>query len=60
MNLGLGLTQVKETNVTKLGVGSQIMTVNDQLPGPEIRVRKGDTVYVNTYNQGLYGVTLHW
>lgn len=52
--------QLKETNVTKLCVTREILTVNGQYPGPEIRVRKGDTVFVNTYNQGFYGVTLHW
>ena len=25
-----------------------------------IRAHKGDTVYVNVYNQGRYGVTIHW
>lgn len=54
------LLQLKETNVTKLCVSKSILTVNDSFPGPEIRVRKGDTVYVNAYNQGPYGITLHW
>ncbi|KAK4773476.1 hypothetical protein SAY87_028495 [Trapa incisa] len=51
---------VKETNVTKLCVEKSILTVNDSFPGPEIRVRKGDTAYVNVHNQGHYGITLHW
>ncbi|PKI59916.1 hypothetical protein CRG98_019689 [Punica granatum] len=51
---------LKETNVTKLCVSKRILTVNDSFPGPEIHVHKGDTVYVNVYNYGPYGVTLHW
>lgn len=52
--------QLRESNFTKLCETTTILTVNDSLPGPEIRVRKGDTVYVNVHNQGDYGVTLHW
>ncbi|OWM81965.1 putative laccase-9 [Punica granatum] len=51
---------LKETNVTKSCLTKSILTVNDRLPGPVIRIRKGDTVYVTVYNQGDYGITLHW
>lgn len=51
---------LRERNFTKLCETTTVLTVNDSLPGPEIRVRKGDTVYVNVHNQGDYGVTLHW
>ncbi|OWM90114.1 putative laccase-9 [Punica granatum] len=51
---------LKEINVTKLCVTETILTVNGLFPGPVIRVHKGDTVYVNVTNQGIYGVTLHW
>lgn len=54
------LLQLKETNVTRLCVSKSILTVNGRFPGPEMRVHKGDTAYVNVYNQGPYGVTLHW
>ncbi|OWM65763.1 hypothetical protein CDL15_Pgr015187 [Punica granatum] len=51
---------LKEINVSKLCLNDTILTVNGFFPGPVIRVRKGDTVYVNVTNQGHYGVTLHW
>ncbi|KAI4389108.1 hypothetical protein MLD38_001370 [Melastoma candidum] len=51
---------VKETNVTRLCMTKSVLTVNDSFPGPAIRVRRGDTVYVNLHNQGDYGLTLHW
>ncbi|KAI4389106.1 hypothetical protein MLD38_001368 [Melastoma candidum] len=51
---------VKETEVTRLCETKPIMTVNDSFPGPVIRARRGDTVYVNMHNQGDYGLTLHW
>ncbi|KAJ9167107.1 hypothetical protein P3X46_021782 [Hevea brasiliensis] len=51
---------LKETNFTKLCSTKSILTVNDSFPGPEIRVHKGDTVFVNVHNQGNYGVTIHW
>ncbi|OMO58633.1 Multicopper oxidase, type 1 [Corchorus capsularis] len=37
-----------------------MLVVNDSYPGPEIRVHRGDTVYVNVHNQGNYGFTIHW
>ena len=37
-----------------------MLVVNEQFPGPVIRVTKGDIVYVNVHNQGDYGVTIHW
>ncbi|KAL9257974.1 putative laccase-9 [Drosera capensis] len=49
-----------ESNFTRLCNTTSILTVNESLPGPVIRINKGDTVYVNAYNQGSYGVTLHW
>ncbi|KAB1220756.1 putative laccase-9 [Morella rubra] len=51
---------VKESNFTKLCNTKSMLTVNESFPGPVIRARKGDTLYVNVYNQGTYGVTIHW
>ncbi|KAK7844864.1 laccase-14 [Quercus suber] len=65
----LGLAQAKvhyhdfiltETNFTRLCSSNSMLVVNESLPGPVIRVTKGDTVYVNVHNQGYYGVTIHW
>lgn len=65
----LGLAQAKvhyhdfiltETNFTRLCSSKSLLVVNESLPGPVIRVTKGDTVYVNVHNQGDYGVTIHW
>ena len=33
--------------------------VNGSFPGLMIHAHKEDTVYVNVYNQGQYGVTIH-
>ncbi|KAM1242493.1 hypothetical protein ACFX2G_034840 [Malus domestica] len=51
---------LKDTNFTKLCSTKSAFTVNDSFPGPVIQAQKGDTVYVNVYNQGRYGVTMHW
>ncbi|KAE8682309.1 Secretory laccase, putative isoform 1 [Hibiscus syriacus] len=51
---------VRETNFTKLCNTTTFLVVNDSYPGPEIRVSRGDTVFVNVHNQGSYGFTIHW
>ncbi|XP_050366596.1 laccase-15-like [Argentina anserina] len=51
---------LKETNFTRLCSTKSILTVNGSFPGPTIHVHKGETIYVNVHNQGLYGVTIHW
>ncbi|XP_059453486.1 laccase-14-like [Corylus avellana] len=51
---------VKESNFTKLCDTKSTLTVNASFPGPAIRAHKGDTLYVNVFNQGTYGVTIHW
>ncbi|XVF63221.1 hypothetical protein PTKIN_Ptkin09bG0070400 [Pterospermum kingtungense] len=51
---------VREVNFTKLCNTTTLLVVNDSYPGPEIRVHRGDTVYVNVHNQGNYGFTIHW
>ncbi|XVF05548.1 hypothetical protein REPUB_Repub05bG0181400 [Reevesia pubescens] len=51
---------VKESNFTKLCNTKSMLVVNESYPGSEIRVHRGDTVYVNVHNQGNYGFTIHW
>ncbi|KAM5562133.1 hypothetical protein ABKV19_017381 [Rosa sericea] len=51
---------VREKNYTRLCETKSILVVNDSFPGPEIRVHKGDTVYVNVHNQGDYAFSIHW
>ncbi|GLT64095.1 hypothetical protein SLA2020_366080 [Shorea laevis] len=46
---------LKEAKFTKLCSTKSILTVNGTFPGPTIRVNKGDTAFVNVYNQGKYG-----
>ncbi|XP_059453482.1 laccase-14-like [Corylus avellana] len=51
---------LSEKNFTRLCTTKSMLVVNGSFPGPVIRVNKGDTLYVNVYNQGSYGVTIHW
>ncbi|XP_030511780.1 putative laccase-9 [Rhodamnia argentea] len=51
---------LRETNITRNCTTMSLLTVNGSFPGPVIRVRKGDLVFVHVHNQGDYGVTLHW
>lgn len=37
-----------------------MLVVNGEFPGPTIYVEKGDTLFVNVFNDGTYGVTIHW
>ncbi|MBA0775603.1 hypothetical protein Gotri_010728 [Gossypium trilobum] len=51
---------LQESQFTKLCSTKSILTVNGSFPGPEIRVRRGDTVFVNVHNQGNHAVSLKW
>ncbi|XP_030461669.2 laccase-14-like [Syzygium oleosum] len=51
---------LEEANFTRLCSTKSMLTVNGSFPGPEIRVHRGDTVFVNVHNHGEYGVTIHW
>ncbi|XVE60844.1 hypothetical protein DITRI_Ditri05aG0159400 [Diplodiscus trichospermus] len=51
---------LQESQFTKLCSTKNILTVNGSFPGPEIRVRKGDTVFVNVINQGNHAVSMKW
>ncbi|XP_022772391.1 laccase-15-like [Durio zibethinus] len=51
---------LQESEFTKLCSTMSILTVNGSFPGPEIRVRRGDTVFVNVHNQGNDAVSIVW
>ncbi|OWM79983.1 hypothetical protein CDL15_Pgr006287 [Punica granatum] len=51
---------LEEKNYTRLCATKSMLVVNGMFPGPTIRVRRGDTVFVNAINKGTFGVTLHW
>ncbi|XVF29924.1 hypothetical protein REPUB_Repub16aG0012700 [Reevesia pubescens] len=51
---------LQESEFTKLCSTKSILTVNGSFPGPEIRVRRGDTVFVNVHNQGNHAVSMKW
>lgn len=51
---------LKEAQFTRLCESKSMLTVNGSFPGPTIQAQRGDTIYVNVYNQGAYGVTIHW
>ncbi|MFF2890277.1 multicopper oxidase family protein [Paenibacillus sp. NPDC057967] len=55
------LTAKKASVALSSGKMVDVWTYNGQLPGPEIRVRKGDLVEVTLYNEDIEdGATLHW
>ena len=47
-------------SITRLCNIARMLVVNESIPGPVIRVHKGDTMYVNVHKQGSYVVTIHW
>lgn len=52
---------IGETSYNKLCTGEvSVMTVNGSIPGPALNLTKGQTFRVNVYNQGQYGLTIHW
>ncbi|KAL1216084.1 Laccase-15 [Cardamine amara subsp. amara] len=51
---------IKETPYTKLCSTKKILTVNDQFPGPVLKVHRGDTIYVKVRNRGSENITMHW
>ncbi|KAL4332660.1 hypothetical protein GQ457_07G022080 [Hibiscus cannabinus] len=51
---------LQESQFTKLCSTKNVLTVNGSFPGPEIRVRRGDTVSVNVHNQGNSAVSIKW
>ncbi|XVF37266.1 hypothetical protein REPUB_Repub19eG0131500 [Reevesia pubescens] len=51
---------LQESEFRKLCSTKSILTVNGSFPGPEIRVRRRDTVFVNVHNQGNHAVSIEW
>lgn len=51
---------IRMQNVTRLCQTKSIVTVNGQLPGPQITAREGDTVIVKVVNHVQYNLTIHW
>ncbi|KAL4333624.1 hypothetical protein GQ457_07G020240 [Hibiscus cannabinus] len=51
---------LQEAEFTKLCGTKTVLTVNGSFPGPEIRARRDDTVYVNVRNQGRFAVSIDW
>ncbi|KAI4387959.1 hypothetical protein MLD38_000341 [Melastoma candidum] len=51
---------VKSTNFTRVCTTKSMLMVKDSFPGPTLTVRRGDTAYVNVYNQAPYGITIPW
>ncbi|KAI3496834.1 hypothetical protein L1887_39212 [Cichorium endivia] len=51
---------VKEAAYTRLCATKNILTINEQFPGPTLYVHEGDTIYVKVHNNGRYNITIHW
>lgn len=51
---------LQESEFTKLCSTKRILTVNGSFPGPNIRVSRGDTVFVNVHNNGTHAVSMKW
>ncbi|KAL3531804.1 hypothetical protein ACH5RR_005325 [Cinchona calisaya] len=51
---------IKMQNVTRLCQTKSIVTVNGQLPGPQITAREGDRLIVKVVNHVQYNMTIHW
>ena len=51
---------IRRKNVTWLCENHTIVTVNDQLLGPTMFARNGDTLNVTFTNLAQYNVTIHW
>ena len=51
---------MQDKNFTRLCNTKSALVVNGSIPGPVVYVNKGDTIFVNVYNQGSAKVTIHW
>ncbi|CAN1857297.1 LAC14, partial [Linum perenne] len=54
------LPLVKEASYTRLCKENEILTVNEEFPGPTLYVHKGDTIIVDVINHSPHNITLHW
>ncbi len=55
VNLTVGYKTVNFT-----GKEVQALAINDQIPGPTLHFKEGDTVTINVYNHLKEGTTIHW
>lgn len=55
VNLTVGYKTVDFT-----GKAVQALAINDQIPGPTLHFKEGDTVTINVYNHLKEGTTIHW
>ncbi|ONK73947.1 uncharacterized protein A4U43_C03F1220, partial [Asparagus officinalis] len=51
---------VKSTACTRLCETKNILTVNEQFPGPTLRAHRLDTLVVNVHNQADHNISIHW
>ncbi|RYQ82725.1 hypothetical protein Ahy_B10g101291 [Arachis hypogaea] len=51
---------IKSSSYTRLCSTKNILTVNDEFPGPTLKAHTGDTLIVNVYNQANHNITIHW
>ncbi|TBL69077.1 multicopper oxidase family protein [Paenibacillus thalictri] len=56
----INLTASASNQETAPGLSLPVWTFNNSVPGPQIRVKQGDTVKVNLKNQLPEPVTIHW
>ncbi|GAB1726235.1 hypothetical protein NU195Hw_g5321t1 [Hortaea werneckii] len=42
------------------GIYRQMLLVNNQFPGPQIRANEGDTIVVHVDNRGVNATSIHW
>ncbi|RMY97027.1 hypothetical protein D0864_04948 [Hortaea werneckii] len=42
------------------GIYRQMLLVNNQFPGPQIRANEGDTIVVHVNNMGVNATSIHW
>ncbi len=56
----INLTAMESNQEIAPGKTLPVWTFNNSVPGPEIRVKQGDTIKINLKNQLSEPVTIHW
>ncbi|MED1725004.1 multicopper oxidase family protein [Paenibacillus pasadenensis] len=56
----INLTAMESNQEIAPGKTLPVWTFNNSVPGPEIRVKQGDTIKINLRNQLSEPVTIHW